>query len=135
MDDATHPRPVEQPDKKRLVEIRTYNLKPGSGGQFDRLVEERSVPMLHRWNVDLVAHGPSRHDAESYVLIRAYDSLEDRRRSQDAFYSSDEWRDGAQKEILACIDSYTTAVVELDTETIVGLRRVTGQNQTTEPGR
>lgn len=134
MGDATHPRPVEQPDKKRLVEIRTYNLKPGSGGEFHRLVEERSVPMLRRWNVDLVAHGPSRHDAESYVLIRAYDSLDDRRRSQDAFYSSDEWRDGPQREILSCIYRYTTAVLELDTETIDGLRQMTGQHQTTEPG-
>jgi hypothetical protein len=135
MDDAMHARRIEQPHEKRLVEIRTYNLEPGSGGEFQRLVEQQSVPMLRRWNVDLVAHGPSRHDAESYVLIRAYDSLDDRRRSEDAFYSSDEWRDGLQQKILAHIDSYTTAVVELDTETIDGLRQATGLEPTTDPDR
>ena len=43
---------------KHCVEIRSYNLKPGARDEFHRLVLERSMPMLERWNVDVVAFGP-----------------------------------------------------------------------------
>lgn len=42
--------------------------------------------MLERWKVDVVAYGPSLHDADSYYLMRAYPSVEPRQRSEDAFY-------------------------------------------------
>ncbi len=41
-----------------IVEIRSYNLVPGSREHFHRLVIEQSLPMLKRWNVDVVAFGP-----------------------------------------------------------------------------
>ena len=109
---------------KRIMEIRSYNLKDGAGSEFHSLVIEHSVPMLRRWNIDLVAYGPSRHDDDSYILIRAYASLEDRQRSEDAFYGSDEWIRGPRNAIMACIDSYTTVVLELDLATIDALRHV-----------
>jgi hypothetical protein len=68
----------------RFVEIRSYNLKPGRRPEFHRLVVQ-SLPMLQRWGVDVIAYGPSRNDDDSYYLIRAYASLEDREQSQDAF--------------------------------------------------
>jgi hypothetical protein len=78
----------------RFVEIRSYNLKPGTRSAFRALMTEQGLPMLRRWNVDVVAYGPSLHDEDSYVLIRAYASLEERQRSQDDFYGSAEWRQG-----------------------------------------
>jgi hypothetical protein len=107
---------------RRLLEIRSYNLKPGRGDDFHRLVTEQSVPMLHRWGVDLVAYGPSPHDQDSYFLIRAYADDAERQASQDAFYGSDEWRSGPRQAILACIESDVTISLELDTATIDGLR-------------
>ncbi|HTE65483.1 MAG TPA: NIPSNAP family protein [Candidatus Binatia bacterium] len=108
---------------KRFVEIRSYNLKPGTRGQFHRLVVEQSMPMLHRWKVDVVAYGPSLHDDDSYYLVRAYASLEDRERSQDGFYGSVEWRAGPRQAILDCIESDTSVVIEMDPDTIDRLRR------------
>ncbi|HEX2698160.1 MAG TPA: hypothetical protein VHM28_10670 [Anaerolineales bacterium] len=107
---------------KRLIEIRSYNLKPDSGDEFHRLVVEQSMPLLQRWDVDVVAFGPSPHDNDSYYLIRAFADLADRERSEDAFYGSDEWKKGPREEILALIDSYTTIVLELEEEVVKGLR-------------
>ncbi|HEX6307162.1 MAG TPA: DUF4440 domain-containing protein [Longimicrobiales bacterium] len=104
------------------VEIRSYNLKPGTRDAFHRLVVEEAVPMLRRWNVDLVAYGPSPHDADSYFLIRAYRSLDDRQRSQDAFYGSAEWIEGPRARILEPIVSYTSIVLPLDARLIEALR-------------
>ncbi len=107
----------------KLIEIRSYNLKPGTRAEFHRLVLEESLPMLKRWGVDVVACGPSLHDDDSYYLIRAYDSLADRQTSQDAFYGSAEWRQGPREAIVSKIDSDTSIVIELDLSTIDAMRQ------------
>jgi NIPSNAP len=107
----------------RAVEIRAYNLKPGARAEFDRLAREQAVPMLRRWDVDVVAFGPSSHDETSYFLIRSYADLADRERSQDAFYGSDEWREGPRAEVLALIESYTSVVLMLEDDVVDQLRR------------
>ncbi|HSD83587.1 MAG TPA: NIPSNAP family protein [Anaerolineae bacterium] len=108
----------------RFVEIRTYNLRPGTRTEFHRLLLEVSLPMLKRWHIDVVAYGPSPHDADSYYLMRAYASLEDRQQTEDRFYGSAEWRQGPRESILALIDSYAEAVLEVDEPTLQGLRRL-----------
>jgi hypothetical protein len=113
--------PVE--DRSRhVVEIRSYNLKPGTCERFHRLFESVSLPMLRRHQVDVVAYGPSTHEPDSYFLMRAYGSLEDRQASEDAFYGSDEWRKGPREAVLADIENYTTVVLPVDAETLRALR-------------
>ena len=107
----------------QFVEIRSYNLKPRTRNEFHRLFLDEALPMLKRWNVDVVAYGPSPHDKNSYYLIRRYDSLVHRERSEDAFYDSDEWRQGPREAILALIENYTEIVLELDEDTVRGLRK------------
>ncbi len=107
---------------KKFVEIRSYNLKPGTREEFHRLVLEKSMPMLEKWKVDVVAFGPSLHDENSYYLIRAYQGLADRQKSQDAFYGSDEWRQGPRDEIVGLIENYTTVVVEMEEAVVEALR-------------
>ena len=106
-----------------FVEFRGYNLQPGTRAEFHRLMSEVSLPMLQRWDVDVVEFGPSLHDDTSYYLIRAYASLEERQRSQDAFYASAEWKEGPRKDILSRIESYTSAVIEMDETAVDVMRR------------
>ena len=105
-----------------FIEIRSYNLKPGTRGAFHRLFIEEAFPMLKRWNVDVVTFGPSLHDENSYYLMRRYDSLAHREESENAFYGSDEWRQGPREAIIALIENYTEIVLELDEVTVQGLR-------------
>src|SRR5690348_12777736 len=72
-----------------IVEIRSYNLKPGHREEFHRLFTEETCPMLKRWKVDVVAFGPSPQDNFSYYLIRRYNDLSDLEQSQEDFYGSD----------------------------------------------
>lgn len=105
-----------------FLEIRSYNLKPGTRNEFHRLFMEEAFPLLKRWNVDVVAYGPSLHDENAYYLMRRYDSLAQREDSENAFYSSDEWRQGPREAIIALIENYTEIVLELDEVTVQGLR-------------
>lgn len=106
----------------RFVEFRSYNLRRGSGPAFHALVLHASLPLLRKWDIDVVAAGPSLHDQDSYFLIRTYDSLEQRQQSQDAFYGSAAWRQGPCEAIIALIDGDTSVVVELSDESVAALR-------------
>ncbi|HUS15117.1 MAG TPA: NIPSNAP family protein [Chloroflexia bacterium] len=106
----------------RVLEIRAYTLKAGTGPAFLQLMTEAALPLLERWQVDVVAYGASLHDADSCYLIRAFASLEDRERTEDAFYGSSEWRQGPREAILALIDRYSEVVLEMDAAMIDALR-------------
>jgi hypothetical protein len=106
----------------RILEIRTYTLKPGMGDEFQKLVHDISIPMVRRAGIDVVRFGASLHSTDGYFLIRSFDSLEDHRRQEDAFYTSDEWLHGPRAAIMACIDSYSDLVIELDTAVVDALR-------------
>lgn len=110
----------------RFVEIRSYNLKPGTRERFHQRFVREALPLLQRWHVDVVAYGPSPHDSDSYFLMRAYPSLDGRQKSEDAFYGSDEWKKGPREAVLADIESYTTIVLKLDPPAIRGLRALGG---------
>jgi NIPSNAP len=111
------------PSPRRIVEIRSYELRPGTATEFDRLVTSVSVPMLRRHGIDVVAFGPSLQDLDARYLMRSYASLEELERSEAAFYGSEEWRLGPREDILACIDRYVSIVIELDGGTVEGLRQ------------
>ena len=107
----------------KWVELRSYNIKPGKRDEFHRLVSEKSLPLLKRWKVDVVAFGPSPHDDTSYYLIRAYENLAERQTSQDAFYGSQDWRNGPREAIVTLIESDTSVVLELEPSVVDALRR------------
>jgi hypothetical protein len=105
-----------------FIEIRSLSLKPGRREEFHRLYIEEALPLLKRWNFDVVAHGPSLHDENTYYVIRRFESLAQREQMEDTYYASDDWRRGPRERILALIENYTDIVLELDEVTVRGLR-------------
>jgi hypothetical protein len=106
----------------RFVEIRTYTLKAGVSAHFHQLMQAQALPLLRAAGTDVVAARPSLHTPDSYMLIRAYRSLDQRSRSQDDFYGSAAWLQGPREAIIACIENYTTAVIEADDALLDSLR-------------
>ena len=106
-----------------LIEIRSINLKPSTREEFHRLYIEEALPLLQRWNFDVVAHGLSLHDENSYYVIRRFDSLAQREQMEDVYYGSDDWRQGPREAILALMETYTDIVFELDEVIVQGLRK------------
>jgi NIPSNAP len=111
---------------KRVVEIRSYQLKAGQREEFLTLFRSEARPLLERWNVDVVAFGASLGDDQGAYLMRAFDSLEARQREEAAFYGSAEWRDGPRAAILECIDSYLNTVLEIEERAINAMRTSLG---------
>ena len=50
-------------------------------------------------------------EADAYFLMRAYRSVDERQQSQDAFYGSDEWRNGPREAIVSEIETLISVVV------------------------
>jgi hypothetical protein len=108
---------------KRLVEIRSYKLKAGATSAFHNAFVTAAVPLLREWGTDVVAFGPSPHEADTYYLIRCYASLDDLQARQDAFYGSDAWRKGPRESIVSLIENYLNTVLWLSPASIEDLRR------------
>jgi hypothetical protein len=112
---------------QRLVEIRSYKLKAGSGATFHDLVVNQSMPLVRAFGMDVVAFGQSLADPDAYFLVRAYDSLDHRRSSQEAFYSSVAWRDGPRQSIIELIEADWDIVVWLTPAAIEAMRNSRAQ--------
>ena len=109
---------------KRLIEIRSYKLKPGAAAKFHDVVVEQAMPMLLRWKLDVVAFGPSQHEPDSYFLVRAFDDMDDLRAQQAAFYGSEEWKTGPRAAVIGEIESFLNTVLWLSQDAIEDMRRL-----------
>ena len=125
-----NPSRPNQAGRFPVIEIRVYTLKAGTRDRFHALFVRQSLPMLQRRHVDVVAYGPSLHDAHSYYLVRAFASLADRTRSEDDFYASKEWMAGPRDDVLAAIETYSTVVVHIDGQTLQALRGLMATERT-----
>lgn len=105
-----------------VIEIRSYQLVPGSRDRFHQLIIERSLPLMRNLGMDVVDLGPSLHDADSYFLIRAFDDMDTLEAEQTAFYTSPAWREGPRAAIVELIASDRNVVVEMSAERITALR-------------
>ncbi len=98
-----------------IVEIRTYRLKPGTGEEFVRLMQEVALPLLQDVGIEVVASGRSVAEDDGYesaYLIRRFTTPEERTRQKAEFYGSDVWLKGPSEEIESRIESYHTVVLE-----------------------
>ena len=95
-----------------LLELRVYTLKPLVRPAFQQRFEERILPMLARFGIEVVRAGPSLHDEVSFHLVRRYPSLEERERLAARFYGSDEWLREHEGPVMDMIETYCTCVVE-----------------------
>jgi hypothetical protein len=100
---------------QEVFEILTLDIKPGRRDEFHTVYVTQSVPLLKKWNFNLVAYGPSLHDANSYYVIRRFKNLEDREKSEDAFYNSDDWKQGPRDAVMGLVEHFAYAVVSAET--------------------
>lgn len=108
---------------RRLVEIRSYALKPGRIEGFHRGFVDTVLPMLRDASIDVVAFGKAIHDDNAWYLIRAFDDFAHLNAQEDAFYGSDAWKSGPRVAIVSAIDRYLDTLLWMSSEAIGDLRR------------
>ena len=98
----------------QIIELRSYQLAPGTEKYFHQLMCEQALPLLAAAGVCIELAQPSLHSPDHYILIRSYKNLAHRQSSQDAFYGSAAWRQGPRDAIIACVTSSTDIIVDSD---------------------
>jgi len=88
-----------------------YRLHTGVRDRFHQVFAEDSVPMLRRYGITVVGHGPSSLDDTGYYLLRAYASMGQRGSALERFYGSEEWLTCYRDEVTGVIESYLTVVI------------------------
>ncbi|SQI39629.1 Uncharacterised protein [Serratia plymuthica] len=83
---------------------------------------ETSVPLHRKAGIDVVRFGNSLHDADSYFLIRAFDSVEHLENAQDEFYKSDAWRAGPRAAIIERIEQSIKSVLTISNAALDAMR-------------
>lgn len=109
----------------KLIEVRTYKLKPGCAERFIDAVQG-VLPMVRASGMDVVTFGRSDHEHESFYLIRAFDSREQLVAQQEAFYGSAAWREGPRQGLVDCLDDYLNTLLWLSAEAVEALRAHNG---------
>jgi hypothetical protein len=105
----------------KLVEIRTYKLKPGCAQRFLAVFQD-ALPLVRESGMDVVAFGRSDHEHETFHLIRAYNDRAQLEQQQDAFYSSDAWRNGPRAALIECLEDYLNTLIWLSEQSVEDLR-------------
>lgn len=105
----------------KLIEIRTYRLKPGTTERFVAAVRV-ALPLVRASGMDVVAFGCSDHEHESHFLIRAFDSREQLVAQQEAFYGSAAWREGPRQVLVDCLDTYLNTLLWLPESAVQAMR-------------
>ena len=106
----------------RLVELRTYTLKPGTRTLFHTLVRDRSVPLQRNAGLDVLVFGRCAHDASTYQLMRAFDGVEQMEASLEAFHASPAWQHGPRGQIEALIETDARATFWLTLRAVDAIR-------------
>lgn len=106
----------------QLIEIRLFTVRAGTREEFDRISREGTIPMMRRWGIDVLAHGPALNDEDGYYLVRAFGSEHQRVDGAKAFYASSEWQDNYEEAVMGMIEDYHTAVLPATPELVTALR-------------
>ena len=105
----------------KVIEIRSYVLKSGTRDRLHALLGTEILPLLSEAGINVVRYGPSLHDETSYVLIRAFESMDQLQEQEDRFYGSDIWKNEYRETVLGMIESWRDIVIEVDESAIAAL--------------
>ncbi len=97
-----------------MIEILILKLKEGTREDFHHVYVTQSLPLLRKWEINVIAHGKSLHDENTYFVIRLFESLENRQTLEDSFYGSEVWKNGPREAIISKIESSATLVVKTE---------------------
>lgn len=111
---------------RHILEVRTYKLIAGQRTAFDREMR-RALPMLGRHGIRVVRFGPSLADDDHYILMRAYDSLEQRIEQVGGFYGSEEWAREHAPAVDPLLETYHTVLLEVEPAVIDALTVTTAK--------
>ncbi|WP_433649981.1 NIPSNAP family protein [Micromonospora zamorensis] len=95
----------------RIVEVRSFRVRPGTRDEFDRVSREGTVPMMRRYGFTVLACGLTLDDEDGYYLVRLFDSIGQRLELSQRLYASREWLDNYEQPVMDMIVDYRNVLM------------------------
>jgi hypothetical protein len=103
----------------RVVEMRTYKLKPGKRQAFMDILRKRSMPEHDKIGMKIVGPWPSLEDPDLCFFMRFFPDLASRDGMKSQFYDGPLWNNELEAIVMPLIEKYDVVLVE-DIENILG---------------
>jgi hypothetical protein len=94
-----------------LLEMRLFRVHPGTRDEFHRISHEGTVPLMRRFGIDVLAYGPAVNNDDTYYLLRAFATEDQRKEQARTLYASPEWENEFDAPVMGMIDDYRITVM------------------------
>ena len=111
-----------------VLELRIVRLHHGRRNEFAVRFHDQLLPMLRSHGMEIIHYGPSLHDEDSFFLIRAWPSVEERQATLDTMYGGADWLMNQEPYLLDMIHSMDTCVLDAD-EWLIGAMKEGFENE------
>jgi hypothetical protein len=95
-----------------IIEMRTYEIKPGLRTEFLEIFESRSVPEHQKIGMKILGPFLSVEDAHTFFFMRAFPDLESRDPVKAQFYEGKLWKEELEQKLMPMIEKYDVVVAE-----------------------
>lgn len=98
----------------RIVEMRTYRIKPGRRAEFLEIFRTRSMPAHREIGMKIIGPFPSIEDPDVFFFMRGFPDLASRQPMKDAFYEGPLWKGELEAKLMPMIEKYDVVLVETE---------------------
>ena len=105
----------------RVVEMRTYKLKPGNRVEFLKIFVEKSLPAHDKIGMKIIGPFLSIEDADTFFFMRFFPTLAARDGMKSEFYDGPLWKNELEAVLMPMIERYDVVLVEDSAEILATL--------------
>jgi hypothetical protein len=102
----------------KIIEMRTYKLKPGKRAEFLEIFRSKSIPAHAEIGMPILGPFLSIDDPDTFFFMRGFPDLASREPMKAKFYEGELWKRELENLLMPMIEKYDVVLVE-DTEGLI----------------
>jgi hypothetical protein len=95
-----------------IIEMRTYQLKPGKRGEFLEIFRSRSIPAHAEIGMKILGPFLSVEDPDTFFFMRGFPDLPSREPMKAKFYEGRLWKEELESLLMPMIEKYEVVLVD-----------------------
>jgi hypothetical protein len=96
----------------RIIEMRTYKLKPGKRSEFLEIFRSKSMPAHAEIGMKILGPFLSIEDPNTFFFMRGFPDLASREPMKAKFYEGELWKRELEDLLMPMIEKYDVVLVE-----------------------
>jgi hypothetical protein len=101
-----------------IIEMRTYQTRPGRRSEFLEIFRRKSIPAHAEIGMRILGPFLSVEDDDTFFFMRGFPDLPSREPMKAKFYEGELWKNELERVLMPMLEKYEAVVVE-DTDGLV----------------